>query len=53
VSFDAVVFRCISKDGLSILFVKRKIDPFKGCRILPEGLVLTEESLEDTVKREV
>lgn len=53
VSVDAVVFGYTSEEGLSILFIKRKIDPYKGMWALPGGLVLNEESLEEAVEREL
>ncbi|MFT4533762.1 MAG: 8-oxo-dGTP diphosphatase [Saprospiraceae bacterium] len=53
VSVDAVVFGYTSGEGLSILFIKRKINPFKGSWALPGGLVLNEESLESAVEREL
>lgn len=49
---DAVVFGY--EEGLiSILLVKRKYDPFKGCWALPGGFVLEDESLEAAVEREL
>ncbi len=53
VSVDAVVFGYNSREGLSILLIKRKIDPFKGIWALPGGLVKDEESLEEAVEREL
>ena len=53
VAVDAVVFGYTSRDGLSILLIKRKINPFKGSWALPGGLVLDEEMLEDAVQREL
>lgn len=53
VSVDAVVFGYTSKDGLSILLIQRKIDPFKGQWALPGGLVGDDESLEKAVQREL
>lgn len=49
---DAVVFGY--EEGLvSILLVKRKYEPFKGCWALPGGFVADEESLEEAVEREL
>ncbi|GAB3923284.1 NUDIX hydrolase [Mucilaginibacter myungsuensis] len=53
VSVDAVVFGYTSKEGLSVLLIKRKIEPFKDSWALPGGLVLDDESLEDAVQREL
>lgn len=53
VAVDAVVFGYNSREGLSILLIKRDIDPFKNCWALPGGLVLNDESLEAAAKREL
>lgn len=53
VSVDSVVFGYTSKDGLSVLLIKRKIDPFINHWALPGGLVLENESLEEAVSREL
>ena len=50
---DAVVFGYTSKEGLSVLLIKRNIDPFKDTWALPGGLVKNNESLEDAVQREL
>lgn len=53
VAVDAVVFGYTSKEGLSVLLIKRNIEPFKDSWALPGGLVANEESLEDAVQREL
>lgn len=50
---DAVVFGYTSKDGLSVLLIKRKIPPFQHSWAIPGGFVLEDESLEDAVEREL
>jgi 8-oxo-dGTP diphosphatase len=53
VAVDAVVFGYTSKEGLSVLLIKRNIDPFKNNWALPGGLVGNNESLEDAIQREL
>lgn len=53
VAVDAVVFGYTSKEGLSVLLIKRNIDPFKNSWALPGGLVGDDESLEEAVQREL
>jgi 8-oxo-dGTP diphosphatase len=53
VAVDAVVFGYTSKEGLSVLLIKRNIEPFKGAWALPGGLVGNNESLEDAIQREL
>lgn len=53
VAVDAVVFGYTSREGLSVLLIKRNIDPFKNSWALPGGLVHNHETLEDAVQREL
>lgn len=53
VAVDAVVFGYTSKEGLSVLLIKRNIQPFKNSWALPGGLVGDDESLEEAVQREL
>lgn len=53
VAVDAVVFGYTSKEGLSLLLIRRNIPPFKGDWALPGGLVGNDESLEEAVQREL
>lgn len=53
VAVDAVVFGYESKNNLSVLLIKRGVEPFKGEWALPGGLVLNDESLEEAVEREL
>ena len=50
---DAVVFGYRKEDGLSILLIQRKIEPFIHQWALPGGFVLEQESLEQAVEREL
>ncbi|KAB1155384.1 NUDIX domain-containing protein [Tenacibaculum aiptasiae] len=52
VAVDAVVFGYEQKE-LSVLLIKRGVNPYKGSWALPGGLVLENESLEDAVQREL
>src|SRR5476649_159302 len=53
VAVDAVVFGYTSREGLSVLLIKRNIQPFKDSWALPGGLVDDAESLEEAVQREL
>lgn len=50
---DAVVFGYDPREGISMLLIQRKYEPFKGGWALPGGLVLEDESLEQAVEREL
>ena len=53
VTVDAIVFGYSQSSGVSVLLIKRKIEPFKNKWALPGGFVLDEESLEEAVEREL
>ncbi len=53
VSVDAVVFGYDQENGVSVLLIKRKNEPFQKMWALPGGLVLTGESLDEAVNREL
>jgi 8-oxo-dGTP diphosphatase len=53
VAVDAVVIGYTSKEGLSVLLIKRNIKPFKDSWALPGGLVGDDESLEEAIQREL
>src|SRR5262249_49499727 len=53
VAVDAVVFGYTSKEGLSVLLIKRNVEPYKNLWALPGGLVKDDESLETAVQREL
>lgn len=50
---DAIVFGYSKEEGVSILLIKRKYDPYKGAWAIPGGFVLDDESLEAAVAREL
>ncbi|CAL2095733.1 NUDIX hydrolase [Tenacibaculum sp. 190524A02b] len=52
VAVDAVVFG-YDKKQLSVLLIKRGVQPFKDSWALPGGLVKENESLEEAVQREL
>ena len=53
VAVDAIVFGYSKQDGVSVLLIQRKYEPFKGSWAIPGGFVLDSESLEETVEREL
>lgn len=53
VTVDAIVFGYAKQDGISVLLIQRKYEPFKDSWALPGGFVLEKETLEDAVAREL
>ncbi len=53
VAVDAIVFGYSKNDGLSVLLIKRKYEPFKNSWAIPGGFVLENENLEQAVRREL
>ena len=53
VAVDAIVFGYSKSDGVSVLLIKRKYEPFKNAWAIPGGFVKDEESLEEAVEREL
>ena len=53
VAVDAVVFGYDQERGISVLLIRRKIEPYKSMWALPGGLVLKGESLDHAVQREL
>ena len=53
IAVDAIVFGYSKEEGVSILLIKRKYDPYQGSWAIPGGFVLDDESLEQAVEREL
>ncbi|NOT75070.1 MAG: NUDIX hydrolase [Cyclobacteriaceae bacterium] len=53
ISVDAVVFGYDPVEGVSVLLITRKFEPFQKFWALPGGLVKNDESLEEAVHREL
>ncbi|MEM6831676.1 MAG: NUDIX domain-containing protein [Bacteroidota bacterium] len=53
VSVDALVFGYSSEEGISVLLIRRGIEPYLNKWALPGGLVRNDESLEQAVEREL
>lgn len=50
---DAIVFGYSKQDGVSVLLIQRKYEPYRNSWALPGGFVLENESLEEAVVREL
>ena len=53
IAVDAIVFGYSKNDGVAVLLIQRKYEPFKNAWAIPGGFVLEDESLEAGVKREL
>lgn len=53
VAVDAIVFGYSKIDGVSVLLIQRKYEPFKNSWAIPGGFVQDDESLEEAVRREL
>lgn len=53
VTVDAIVFGYNQENGISVLLIRRKIEPHINEWALPGGFVLNDETLEEAVEREL
>ena len=53
IAVDAIVFGYSKQDGISVLLIQRKYEPFRNSWAIPGGFVLENESLEEAVEREL
>ena len=53
VTTDCVIFGYDPKDGLSVLLVKRGLEPFKDCWAFPGGFISMDEDAETGARREL
>lgn len=53
VTVDAIVFGYNQENGISVLLIRRKIEPYINEWALPGGFVLDDETLEEAVEREL
>ena len=53
VTTDCVIFGYDTKEGLSVLLVKRGIEPFKDCWAFPGGFIRMDEDTETGARREL
>lgn len=50
---DAIVFGYSREDGISVLLIQRKYEPFKNAWAIPGGFVQENEPLEEAAEREL
>lgn len=53
VTTDCVIFGYDTKDGLSVLLVRRGLEPYKDCWAFPGGFLRMDEDAESGAKREL
>ncbi len=53
VTVDAVIFGKDDNDNIEVLLIKRGRHPYKDCWALPGGFIGIDESLEESVAREL
>jgi 8-oxo-dGTP diphosphatase len=53
VAVDAIIFGYSKMEGVSVLLIQRKYEPFKNAWAIPGGFVQEDESLEEAVRREL
>ena len=53
VTTDCAIFGYDPKEGLSVLRVKRGIDPYKGCWAFPGGFIKMDEDAQTCARREL
>jgi 8-oxo-dGTP diphosphatase len=53
IAVDAIVFGYSKQDGVSVLLIQRKYEPFKNSWAIPGGFVQEHESLVEAVQREL
>lgn len=53
VAVDSIVFGYSKNEGVSVLLIQRKYEPYKNQWAIPGGFVLENESLEEAVHREL
>ena len=53
VTTDCVIFGYEPKEGLSVLLIKRGIEPFKDCWAFPGGFIRMDENAETGARREL